>query len=115
VLFKGSSTSGEGKLIDLLLNISSGVSHVNCGVRVMSCHLGFKSLKGREENGIHARSLFVFKLCSYISSHSEVWVLVNSTWNQGWDVFSLSEDVRESVAERGHALYWRISVLSNVV
>jgi hypothetical protein len=43
---------------------------------------------------------------SYVSRHSEIWVLINSGWDQTWDISLLAKDVLEGAGEGWHCLSW---------
>lgn len=77
-------------------------------------HFTCLSFQRREELWVNAAWFLILQLGSNISCHSKVRVLVNSLWNQAWDILLVSKYVWESVRERRSCLDCWESDLSTI-
>ena len=71
-------------------------------------------MQGWEECRVDRGGLAVLELLGDVTGHSEVGVLVDSGWNQAWEVLA-AEDVWERVRESWHCLDRWECKLSNIV
>lgn len=83
--------------VDLLLDLVGLVGHEDTAVRVAGAHLGLGTLESREEFGVDEGGFLVLQLLGDIPSETEVWILVDCTWDQTEDVADRTEDMREAV------------------
>jgi hypothetical protein len=115
VFFHGLLATRECVLVNFILNLLGGIGQQDgaCGRR--RAHLGFLTLQRWKESGVERSWLHVFQLLSYVTSHSEIWVLIDGSWDEALDVSFVSVDVRERIGEARDSLDWRESELTNVV
>ena len=95
------TTTREGELVDLVLDLIRGVAHEDSGGVDTSGHLRARSLEGRQEDGVDERWLLVLHLLGVFSALPEVWVLVDGARNQAGDGRDLFEVVAEDMGETG--------------
>lgn len=87
----------ETVFVDFVLDLIRGIGHEDARVDIRCAHLGLGPLEGREELGMNQRRLRVLQFHGNVSGKTEVWILVDGTWNQAWNIALCAEDVRERV------------------
>ena len=98
------TTSTEGVLVDLVLDLGRGVREEDGGVRVAGGHLGLGSLEGGEEGGVDESRFEEAQTRSDVSGHPEVWILINGTGNEAGNVWFATEDEGKCGGEGGSCL-----------
>lgn len=83
--------------VDLIFDLIRRIIHEDARVRVRRAHLCLWPLKRWEESRVQECGLWILELLRDIAREAEVWVLINCTRNETWDVGHLSENVREGV------------------
>lgn len=87
----------ETVFVDFVLDLIRGVCHEDAGVDIRCAHFGLGSLKGGEELGMDQSRLGVLQFHGNVSGETEVWILVDGTWNQARDIALCAKDVGERV------------------
>ncbi|KAH3684657.1 hypothetical protein WICPIJ_004373 [Wickerhamomyces pijperi] len=101
VVLHGDLTTGEGVLVDLLGDLLDCVVQENGRGVIGGRHLCLRALQGWEESGVDQSWLGELQLVSNVSAHSEVWVLIDGTWNQTWGLRWQAQDIWEGGWESG--------------
>lgn len=95
VLFNRLAASAECVSVDLVLDLVWRVGKEDRALDNGSRHLALWALQGGEEFRVHECWLRVLELAGYVTRQSEVWVLIDRTWNEARHVVVGTEDLRE--------------------
>lgn len=89
----------EPMLINLIFDLVWSICHEDTRIRVRSAHFRLGTLEGWEELGVDQGRFRIFELRSYVSSQTEIWVLVYRTWDETGYVRDGTKYLREGVGE----------------
>lgn len=103
VLLHGGLATGEGVLVDLVLDLLGGVGEKYRGVAVARGHLRLRTLQRREEAGMHQSRLGEAQSRRHVSGHTEVRILIDRARYQAVHLGVL-EDKGERTGDRRRRL-----------
>jgi len=89
----------EPMSVNLVLDLTRSIGHVDRAVRVRGAHLGPRALQRREELGVQERRFGVSEFSGDVARESEIWVLVNCAGDKRRDVVICAEYVWVGVGE----------------
>lgn len=114
MLLDSLTATGEALLVDLILDGLVGVGDEN---RRGSggAHLGVMTTKSGEELRMDQRGLGPLEARSDITSHAEIWILVNRARDKAVDIVALTEDRRERSSKRRRSLDGREVTLADII
>lgn len=101
--------------VDLGLYLFRRIRHKYCAILVRRAHLGSSALQSWEELGVQECWFGIPKPVCYVAREAEVWVLVDCTRNERWNVFLGAKYMWVGVGERGSSLNGREVDFADVV
>lgn len=92
-------TPGKAVLVNFVFDLIGRVTHIDTRGQIRCAHLGLRSLQRREKLWMQQSGLGIFEFRGNITGKTEIWILINCTRDEWWNIGYGAEDLREGVWE----------------